>query len=227
MLVMKAWMETRWRLSAVLFYSLIALAINYKGQSAPAAKPGGMLTLLLMVLATFVMPLAGSGVQSQSPAGFPEGLAGSTQFTISLPVSRPRLLAVRAAIGWLEASAVTLLVAGLTWSLFPSIRATIAPADFARGVLTTLLFLTVPYCTHVFFSALIDELPALMFSGCTFSLLLWLLHHVTPAVDIVRAVTQSSPLVTHQLPWSQMATSAGLALILMWAAVRAVQTREY
>src|ERR1700722_19213501 len=99
MLVMKAWMETRWRLCAVLFYSMIALAFNYNSQRSATANPHELLMLLGLILATFVMPLAGSGVQSQAPIGFPEGLAGSTQFTISLPVSRLRLLAVRAMIG--------------------------------------------------------------------------------------------------------------------------------
>jgi hypothetical protein len=227
MLAMKAWLETRWRLSALIFYLLVALAINYKSNLSPTANPRGMMTMLWFILVSFVMPLAGSGVKSQAPVGFPEGLAGSTQFTISLPVSRLRLLAVRAVIGMLEASAVLAIIACLTWGLIPSVRGSIAPADFLRIVLATLLFLTGPYCVHAFFTAFVDEPLSLMFAGWSLMLLLWLLHHAAPAVDIIRAFMQESPLITHRLPWPQMATSAGLAAILIWGTARVVQTREY
>jgi hypothetical protein len=46
-------------------------------------------------------------------------------------------------------------------------------------------------------------------------------------VDIVRAFGPASPLFTHRLPWSQMATSVGLSTILFVTAVRIVQSREY
>lgn len=173
------------------------------------------------------MPLAGSGVRSQAPIGFPEGLAGSTQFTISLPVTRLRLLAVRAAFGLAEAAVLTVIVGCLAWSLFPAVRASATPADFVRLVLTTLLFLTGPYCAHILFLTFLDEPLSSMCAGLAIFLLLLLLHHTVPAVDIGRALGPASPLITHRLPWSQMAASVGLSAILFVAAVRIVQTREY
>jgi hypothetical protein len=95
--------------------------------------------------------------------------------------------------------------------------------DFARLVLTTLLFLTGPYCAQVFFTTFVDEPLSLMYACWTYTLLLWLLHHTTPAMDIIRAFGQASPLITHSLPWSQMATSACLAMVVLLAAVRVVQ----
>jgi hypothetical protein len=227
MLLMKGWLETRWRLTALCVYLLLGLAVNYRDHGSAASNPRGMLTMLFMVLASFVMTLGGSGVKSQSPAGFPEGLAGSTQFTIALPVSRLRLLSVRAALGLGEAFAVTLIAACLTWILFPSVRTNIAAADYARLVAATLLFVTGPYGANVFFTTIVDEPLSFMYGGWSYLLLLWLLHRAGPAVDIVRAFTQSSPTITHQLPWSQMATCAALAVVLFWASARMVQTREY
>ena len=227
MLLMKGWLETRWRLLAVCVYLLICLAINYPNRNVPTAKPPGVLSSLGLILVFFVLPLGGSGVKSQAPIGFPEGLAGSTQFTISLPVSRMRLLRVRAAIGLLEATAVTAIIGCMAWSLFPSVRGSMSLADFVRLALTTLLFLTGPYCAQVFFTTFVDEPLSLVCAGWTYMLLLWLLHHAPPAVDVIRAWGQDSPLITHSLPWSQMATSAGLAVFFFWAAVRMVQTREY
>ena len=227
MLVMKAWLETRWRLASIYGYSLIWLAFDYHNRHAPGADPGSTLLVLWMILTTFSMVLAGSGVRSQSPAGFPEGLTESTQFTIALPVSRMRLLLVRNAVGLLELLAVTVTVAGLTWSLIPSVRAFMTPADFARLVLTTLLWLTGPYCAALFSVTFLAEPFSFMCAGWALLLLLWLLHHIAPAVDIIRAFGPASPLITHRLPWPQLAACVTLALLLFLAAARVVQTREY
>jgi hypothetical protein len=180
-----------------------------------------------MILTFGALTLAVGGVKTQSPIGFPEGLAESTQFTLALPVSRLRLMAVRAAVGLMETSAVTVFAGCMVWSLFPALRASTAPADFVRGVLTTLLWLTGPYCAALLFETFLPEPFSMVAGGWAFLLLLWLLHRIAPAVDIIRAFGPASPLITHRLPWPQMATSAGMALMLSFAAVRIVQTREY
>jgi hypothetical protein len=225
MLVMKAWLETRWRLVAGFAFSLIWLAVNYRKVTPATAH--SMLIMLGVFLAFGTMSLAGSGVKSQSSIGFPEGLAGSTQFTISLPVSRLRLLAVRTAIGLLETLGLAAATGCLAWSLFPSVRAIATPADFAKLFLTAILFMTAAYGAHVLFTTFLDEPVSSVCAGWTLILLLWLLHRIGPAVDIVRAFGQASPLITHRLPWSQLATTAGVALVLFFATVRVVQTREY
>ena len=228
MLVMKAWLETRWRVAGCFAYSFLVLALNYQNRHDPQpARVTGMLFPLLMVLTCAALTLAGSGVRSQAPAGFPDGLAESTEFTIALPVSRLRLLGVRAAVGLGETFAATVIVAALAWILFPSVRAIAAPADFARLVSFTLLWLTAPYCAALFFVTLLAEPLSFMCAGWALTLLVWLLHRAPPAVDLVRAIGPQSPLVTHRLPWPQMAACAGLALLLFWAAARVVRTREY
>lgn len=225
MLVMKAWLETRWRLTAGLVYCLLFLAINLHDSKPQTSK--GVLFGIGMVLTYTALTLPGSGVKSQAPIGFPEGLAESTQFTISLPVDRARLLLVRAAVGMLETLALTLLIACLAWSLLPPLRATVTPADFARLVLTCLLWLTGPYCAGLFFETLVAEPLSMVLAGWALTLLLWVLHHTANALDIVSAFGAASPLVTHGLPWPQMATCAVLAGLFFMAAARVVRTREY
>jgi hypothetical protein len=115
MLVMKAWLETRWRFVTAFALPLLVLALNYQNHNSPVTSLRAMFVLLGLALALGSMLLGGSGVKSQAPFGFPEGLVGSTQFTISLPVSRLRLLSVRAGIGLLEMSVVTVIIGCLTW----------------------------------------------------------------------------------------------------------------
>ncbi len=83
MLLMKAWMETRWRILGLAVCLLIALALNYRDPAGTA-----VLTTAWFMLTFFAISLGGSGVNSQAPMGLSEGIAGSTQFTISLPVTR-------------------------------------------------------------------------------------------------------------------------------------------
>jgi hypothetical protein len=221
-LLMKAWMETRWRILGLAVYLLIALGLNYRN---PAGT--GVLTTAWFMLTFLAILLGGSGVNSQAPLGFSEGIAGSTQFTISLPVTRFRLLAIRAAAGLVETAAVTILTAFLIWALFPAIAATTTPPDFARLVLATILFLTAPCCAHVFFSTWSEEPFSLAYAGGSLILLLVLCHHLTPGLDIIRAFSEASPIKTHQVPWSQLAPAVIAALILLLAACLVVRRREY
>ena len=219
---MKAWMETRWRLLGLSVYLLIALALNYRN---PAGM--GVLTTAWFMLTLLAILLGGSGVNSQAPLGFSEGVAGSTQFTISLPVTRLRLLAVRAGVGLAETAAATAITAVLLWALFPAIRETATPADFARLVVTTILFLLAPYCAHVFFSSWSEEPFSFAYAGCTLILLLLLCHCLTPGMNILRAFGEESPLETHRLPWPQLTPPVIAAAILLLGAGLVVRRREY
>ncbi len=222
MLLMKGWMETRWRILGLAVCLLIALRLNYR--NAAGAR---VLTTAWFMLTFLAVLLGGSGVNSQAPLGLSEGIAGSTQFTISLPVPRLRLLAIRAAVGLVETAAVTALTAFLIWGLFPAAREATTPADFARLVLTTILFLTAPCCAHVFFSTWSEEPFSLAYASGSLILLLLLCHHLSPGVDIIRAFGEASPLDTHQLPWSQLTPSVVAAAILLFAAGLVVRRREY
>jgi hypothetical protein len=221
-LLMKAWMETRWRLLGLAVYLLIALALNYRNPTRM-----GILMTAWFMLTFLAILLGGSGVNSQAPLGFSEGVVGSTQFTISLPVSRLRLFAVRTAVGLAETAAGTAVTAFFVWALFPALREVATPADFTRLALTTILFLIAPYCAHVFFSTWSDEPFSMAYAGFTVILLLLLCHRLTPGLDIVSAFGEASPLQTHKLPWSQLTPSIIAAAILSLAAVFVVRRREY
>jgi hypothetical protein len=225
MLALKGWLETRWRLASAVAMLFIVISISYHSHT----QPTDLLAFMLGILSSSVVMLAGSGVKSQATThiSFPEGLAQSTQFTISLPVSRRLLITVRAGIGLFEAFAVTVIIAGAVWKVFPSISGSIAPADFARLVLITLLWLPVPYCATLLFQTFLVEPLNWFPAAYGLTLLLWLLHKISPAVDVVRAFGAASPLRTHRLPVSQLATAVLLASTLFFVAVWAVRKHEY
>jgi hypothetical protein len=224
MLWMKGWLETRWRLTFWFGFPFVLMGVSYFNRNAPQGNAMGALGLGLVL---GWICLAGAGVKSQSPIGFPEGLAGSTQFTISLPVSRLRLLAVRSGIGLSEGVAATVLIGYLSWSLFPATRGRATFADLAEFLLASLVFLSGPYFASAFFTTFLEEPISLMCAGWTILGLWWLSFRVPPAVDIFRIWGQASPLLTHRLPWSQMAVAVCLASVFFFAAFRVIQMREY
>ncbi len=227
-LAMKGWLETRWRLLPLIVWPAIVIAMTYPGRyNAPA--PSKVFFWMGLILTCSTVMLAGSGVKSQAPThiSFPEGLAGSTQFTVSLPVSRAWLIVLRVGIGLVELYAATLIAALTVWQLFPSISGTVTPVDFARLVVTLILWLPIPYCAAVLSQAFVVEPLSFLPAGYGLVLLLWLLHKISPAVDVVRVFGAASPLVTHRLPVSQLATGVLLAVTLLLVTIRAVQRREY
>jgi hypothetical protein len=135
-------------------------------------------------------------------------------------------VAVRAAVGLMETAAVTVIAACAVWNLFPALRASTAPADFAPVLLTTLVWLAGPYCATLLFETLLAEPFSMVIAGWAFCCSV-ALAYIAPLVDVVPTFGQASPLITHRLPWPQIATSASVSLILFVAAVRIVQTREY
>lgn len=227
-LAMKGWLETRWRLLGLIGMPAILIATQYSTRHDPRAA-GPVLLWMWVALSCAMGLMAGSGVKSRAPThiSFPEGLAGSTQFTISLPVSRKLLVFVRAGIGLFEAFVATVIIAVAVWELFPSVSRSIAPSDFVGLVLTTLIWLPVPYCAALLFQAFVVEPLNIFPAGYCLTFLLWLLHNISPAVDVVRAFRAESPLLTHRLPLSQLAMAAFLAATLLLVAVWAVQRREY
>ena len=227
-LAMKCWLETRWRLIGLIGMPAILLALKYSARHDPRTA-SVVLLFMWLSLSCATMMMAGSGVKSQAPThiSFPEGLAASTQFTISLPVSRKMLVFVRASIGLFEAFVATVIVAVAVWGLFPSVSSSMAPADFVRLVLTTLLWLPVPYCAALLPQAFLAEPLNIFPAGYGLTFLLWLLHKMSPTVDVMRGFGPESPLLTHRLPVSQLATASLLAMTLLLVAVWAVRRREY
>ncbi len=239
MLWYKGWLETRWRLAFAIGFLLAVPTIRYLGPAgsvpvtnSPLPLSARQAGLLNIWVAFWVMPpliLAGSGIKTQSPFQASKGLHGSMQFTLAMPVTRVRLLSVRAMLGLLELAATT--VAG-SWGV-----AMVLPQFGLQPTLGTVLqyALAVFTCTigiyfvSVLLATMLDDLWQFWGSAILLGLLRWSIA-ATPlpkSVDFFRAMGEGSPFVTHTLPWEAMCGSLGLAVILFFTALKIVQTREY
>ena len=99
MLWHKGWLETRFRLLFAVglagFFLFSAYGFGVKAPAALRAVIGNV----ALVAAVLSAMLAGSGIATQPAVQATRGLHGSMLFTLALPVTRLRLLAVRAGFG--------------------------------------------------------------------------------------------------------------------------------
>jgi hypothetical protein len=175
------------------------------------------------------LTLAAAGITTQSSFQQTKGLHGSTLFTLSLPVSRLRLLAVRAGLGWLESASFLGVLCLVIWIVFPHVRGSLKPEEMAMYAATLIVCSLGIYSVPVLLATWLDDLGRMLGSVPILAALWWLFRH-TPlpaSMDPFRAMGEASPLVAHTMPWMAMASSFGLAALLFFAALKIVQRREY
>jgi len=150
-------------------------------------------------------------------------------FTLLLPVSRLRLVAVRAAIGWLElAASIGALCFGM-WFLFPVLRAGSTPKLMLLRLLMQLVGASAFYFVGVFLTTFLDDQIRSWVSMILFATLGWLSKR-TPnlaALDILRAMHDNSPLWSGAVPWLTVTFSCAVVAIAFIGAVKIAQWREY
>jgi hypothetical protein len=234
MLWYKGWLETRWRLLMWLVFMAIFLVFFYFVGSKPPTGPVTPLVgfIQFSIPSAMVMIsafLAGAGITTQTGLQAAKGLHGSIIFTLSLPVSRFRLLAVRAGVGWLEmACGIGALCCGM-WVVFPALRGTVTPVEMLEYAGTVVACTSALYSIGVVLATFLDD-QWRIWGTMIGSVALWSLPNVTPLpafVNIFRAMGEGSPLLAHTIPWAALAFSLGLAAILFLAALKVVQTREF
>lgn len=229
MLLFKGWLETRFRLLFALSFVSLFLVQLY---SMPPKTPNGIKAITLIgwiCLTSISIMLAGAGIATQPSFQVTKGLHGSTLFTLSLPVSRLRLLAVRASLGWLEMSFAVSVMCCAMWFLLPQLRSVTSPEGMLQHTAVLIACGSALYSIPVFLGTFLDDQWRLFGSFFSIGVLWWLLNRtwMPASVNIFRAMSDASPIFTHTMPWTAMAFSMGLAAILFFAALKVARAREY
>jgi hypothetical protein len=229
MLWHKGWLETRYRLLFALgffgFFQVFQLQL--------LSTPGGITALVLfsgpvLVVMIFTL-LAGAGVTTQPSFVVSKGIHGSTLFTLSLPVSRLRLLSVRAAIGWLEGIGVIGVRCCVLWFFSPALRAMASPGAMLQYAATLIACGSAIYFASVLLGTILDEQWRTWGTMLVSAVLWWLSTHAPIPVflDIFRGMGKGSPLIAHTMPWGAIVFSVLLAAVLFVAARSVLRAREY
>ena len=230
MLWTKAWLETRWRFPLMLSLALVTILMGEQGGGLQSAENARNLMLAqAMISNVAAINLAGAGIRTQSPFRAKAGLQGSTHFTLSLPVSRLRLLTIRAMVGWLETAGIVTFMIVSAWSLFPLVRAHSTVNDLGKLLLAALASVLSFYFVSVTIATVLDEMWQVYGSYCLSGLVWWATVHfgLPSSVNIFGFSTDASPLLTHHLPWPAMALSLIASTMLFLVTVRVVNQHEY
>ena len=239
MLLLKNWLETRWWFFFYVGFFVVVLSSGYAqfahGRPANPFPAVQRLAGTLSVFTLFwIMPavmLGGAGIKTSAPFKASRGLHESMQFTLSLPVSRLRLLSTRSGLGLLEMAGIVLVgCLGLSILLpvqFPELS--FSAADLLRYALTVLSCTTGFFFISVLSATFLDD----MWQYCGSLIAIVLLRGLSsfirvPAhLDIFHSIGGGSPLVTHAIPWTAIGISLGVGCMLFAIAVKIVETREY
>jgi len=235
MLWLKGWLETRFRL---LFMLALTAGPLYSMHLAVAHAPARSMSGLAVGFASRVIPLyvvficaflAGAGIATQTPFQASKGLLGSSLFTLSMPVSRLRLLVVRAGIGWLETAGVIGILCWEMWLAMPLHSAGVTPIEMFEQAATLIACSSTIYFLAVLLGTVLED-QWRVFGTLIASAGIWLLctKFSLPAfADIAHGIGRRSPIVAHTIPGNVMAFSLGLSAILFFAALKIAQRREY
>jgi len=232
MLWFKGWLETRYRVVFSLGFIGLVMVITHLAatkEPPPGARPLEALVLMMdSFVVVFFSMLAGAGINTQPALQATKGLHGSTLFTLSLPVSRLRLLAIRSSIGWLAmAVLVTLLCIGM--GLIAPKSASLTILQLLQQAAALIACTTGFYYVSVMLGTLLDDAWRVWGSMLVFGAF-WLLTsyiRVPNFLNLIRAMGLGSPIIAHAMPWGAMAFSLGLAAILFLAAWKITERREF
>jgi hypothetical protein len=235
MLWFKAWLETRWRFAflvgSILFVWLTPLWLPSFGLRLPPGVLASRIwmavhlgsVLLYIVAANF---LAGSGVNSQTTYAVTSGFHGSMLFTLSLPVSRRRLLLVRAGLGALLTGVLVAVMAGYTLLQRPGCASALQAIEYiARAIACTMAV----YALSVLLACVLDDMW--QFYAATFCWIAFYLLQSRFAViswaSPLRGMTLFSYPLTAPMPWAPIVASLALAGVFLCASVLVLQRKEY
>lgn len=236
MLWLKGWLETRFRILFTLAFTglFLFLLSNRLGAHAPAhnvraqilAIASSSIPIVVLMICAF---LAGAGIATQPSLQASKGLHGSTLFTLSMPVRRLRLMAVRASIGWLETAAVIGVFCWEMWLAFPLMRGVVTPIEMIEQAASLIACSSTIYFLSVLLGTVFDDLwrtwSTMLISGGIF----WICSQASlPAfANILHGMGERSPIVTHTIPWNVMTFSLGLSAVLFLVALKIAERREY
>ncbi|MGD0800167.1 MAG: hypothetical protein ABR906_02510 [Terracidiphilus sp.] len=234
MLWLKAWLETRWRfvflVGSILVVWLAPFWITATGvvhSGVPAVKQwmGIQLGSVLLYIFTAIY-LAGSGVNSQTMYSATSGFHGSMFFTLSLPVSRRRLLFVRAGLGAIQSSVLVAIMAGYMLFLRPEATSALQVLEYmTRAVSCTMAV----YALSVLLACVLDEMWQ-MYAAilcCTAVFMLQQRFTVISRISPLRGMSLIAYPLTAPVPWLPVAASLVMIVVFLGASVLVLQRKEY
>ncbi len=153
-----AWIEVRWRVVLLLALNLGIGALLLDDVVPPAVwirRLDGALPFAFILSAVM---LASAGINTRTSFRPGQSVEGAMLYTLSLPISRRRLVLVRSAVG--AVASLALIVAGLAglWLLAPAVRVALPVPILARYLLAIVAVAGAGFALSTALAAVLDQL---------------------------------------------------------------------
>jgi hypothetical protein len=147
-----------------------------------------------------------------------------------MPVSRFRLLVVRALVGFIETAGIVAFMIVCAWNLFPLVRGNSTSADLAKLILAALICVLCFYFVSVTLATVWDETwqvyGSMLIVGICWRAVLHM-QFLSSSANVFSITTSASPLVTHILPWPAMVISLVISVVLFLITMAVANSYEY
>jgi ABC-type transport system involved in multi-copper enzyme maturation permease subunit len=257
MLWQKAWLETRWRfISALLILTVLAggNVFDYLATTrllprltatavTPADQVTGMADWIREAIElqknfrgyiwyqTFRQNLTQMGVFFAVLLGcgglLSESTRGSALFTLSLPVTRRRLLGVRTGTGLAQLLVMSVIPPLAVSLLAPSIGEHFSVVDALAHGLCIFAVATVFFSLASFLSTLFGDMWRPLLIAIGVACVLAVVSTVAPQFSIFSVMNGESYFRTGSLPWAGFLTSAVIATALLYSAAETLERRDF
>ena len=244
MLAYKAWLETRWRFFSALFL-LVAISVYTVLRANNIIHDREMFRHENILYSQYIWIILFKGylqtlwILSAVMLGlggiWREQAIGVAGFTLSLPVTRRRLVLVRTAVGALEMIALALAPSIVIWALSPTTGNSYPLAEAVRHAILYVGGGVIFYCVGILLSYLMQgefSVPTSAFGLC---LVLYILFQVLRLetynpFDLMSGKHYLDPntfLLRGQLPWLPLITFSLGALTTVFISVKVADARDF
>ena len=232
MLWYRYWLETRARVIFVVVWSMFFFGVGlYQAAIRPDAAPD-LVTRAFLNQTTFIAflaagMLAGSGVRTQTFGRNYRGVHGSVHFTLSLPVSRSRLLLTRTALGFAETIVMVLFLSIAAWAFVGAARMQAGISDVILHAVFVAMAGAGVGGLAVLGSTVFDDTVQMWLVSGAIMVLFAFRAQLPRWLDFMGAVTEGSPLVADAVAWPIVAGAMVAGGLCVLAATRVVAAQEY
>ena len=115
------------------------------------------------------------------------------------------------------------------WLFFSPARGSSTPFDLLELIFAAVASMACFYFGAVLLATFLDD-PWHMYGGIFVTVVVWFVTSrisPSPSLNLFGFSGGASPLITHTLPWPAMAISLSASAVLLWAALKIAERRDY
>lgn len=226
MLWFKAWLEMRWRLLLLACVVVFVETMVITKAGATPLTSGALNQQMEFIWLVVGLSLAGSGVRTEWAFRPTKGSAGSMYYTLSMPVSRARLLISRMVAGLGITAAVMVLGCIYPGLAFESVRRQITMGAGLEQFVAIFGCGLAGYGIATVFSTFLDQ-QWQAFATLTVVFGSKGMLTLPASIDFLGGPGHLSPVVTGSLPLPAIALSASIFVACAIASAAIERKREY